>query len=205
MSGRASRARLLAPSFVVVISALACGGTISGGADDGSAGSGGSKVAAGGNGYGGYGGTANPPFPVPIAGTNCCINPPMPVCPTLPPANGTGCFGPQTCSYTGPNDTPCPPPVTTATCFANAWQVSTSITSCNPPPTLVCPPTRPMAGTGCFGINAEGTMCVYTGQLCPREDAWCQGGIWHVDACEPLGMGGIGNPPAPVGGAGGAF
>ncbi|HEY4157767.1 MAG TPA: hypothetical protein VGM29_06705, partial [Polyangiaceae bacterium] len=51
----------------------------------------------------------------------------------------------------------------------------------------VCPPTLPLAGTGCSGFNTEGLMCAFVGQLCPREDAWCQGGIWHVDACESFG------------------
>jgi len=68
--------------------------------------------------------------------------------------------------------------------------------SCNPPPVVVCPPLLPPAGTSCLGYNSEGLMCVFMNPLCGREDAWCQGGVWHVSSCDD-GAGGAGFGGAP--------
>jgi hypothetical protein len=198
MSGRASRARLLAPSFLLVASALACGET-SGGADQGAGAAGAASQTSGGSitiGGPGFGGSSNPPMPIPAG------------CPLAPPANGFACSAPQTCTYGGGVNgaNGCPLAMTFATCTNNLWQVSASMTSCNPPPLLQCPPTLPTPGTSCFGLNSAGLMCTYSGQLCGQEDAWCQDSVWHVDACERLGgaggEGGVGFGGEPtVGGA----
>jgi hypothetical protein len=87
----------------------------------------------------------------------------------------------------------------TAVCMGGIWQLSSTSTNCNPPPMLACPPTLPVAGTGCFGVNATGLMCVYPSSVCVREDAWCSEGVWQVDACKTLGgaggEGGVGGEP----------
>src|SRR3954463_7035380 len=99
MSGRAFRARLWGPSFLVMASALACGETSSG--PDGGAGAA-SQTVGGSAGVGGsgYAGTADPPFP---------MNPPLPTsCPSTPPQYGSTCSGPQRCDYSGTARNGCP-------------------------------------------------------------------------------------------------
>ncbi|HXK17884.1 MAG TPA: hypothetical protein VNG33_08780 [Polyangiaceae bacterium] len=200
----------MAPSFLVVASGLACGAT-SGGADGNASGTAGAASqsstgaqnsagsdAVSGTGSGTVGGTGsggatlNPPI---------ITNPPAPGCPTQVPMNGAPCVGPPFCSYGGGmSPSGCPAPLTSASCMGGAWQVSLSVTNCNPPPTLVCPPTPPAPNTGCFGVNAEGLMCSYPAQGCPSY-AWCQTGMWHAEPCP--GAGGAGGEPS-VGGAAGA-
>jgi len=185
MSGRASRARLLAPSFLVVASAIACGGASRGGLDG----------VAGGPGSGGTF-TMNPP--------------PVSECPPLPPTNGSPCVGPTFCNFsTGTTaGNGCPPPMTSASCQDNAWRVSQSITSCNPPIPFMCPATLPPAGSPCYVFGAPPPPCTFAAALCPFESARCESGVWQLDRCEQLGgaagQGAGGDVGVTLGGAPGA-
>lgn len=220
MSGRASRARLLAPSFLVVATAIACGQT-SGGSDDpegqgssptvgtsGDAGMGAGATGSTTTGTGATGVTAG------YAGSSCggsCNPPAISDCPPTPPQQGSPCAGNVMCQY--PSEAPvggCPGPSTSASCLGGAWNVSVSLTNCNPPALLTCPPTAPTPGSPCLGVNSSGIMCAYSGPTCARQ-VWCPNGTWEVSSCPP-GAGGVpsfggepafGGEPSILAGAGG--
>lgn len=189
MSGRSSRARLLAPSFLVVASAIACGGHSRG--DDAGGSGGGTSGGSGAFGGTNFGGSSNPP---------------PSTCPVVLPANGAACFGAISCSYPMGGPAFCPPSSSTASCVSGAWMVAYQLASCNPPMPFQCPPTLPTEGSPCPGFGDPNMVCSYAASECPAETARCLG-TWTVSRCEPLG--GEGGQPPSVGGApdgiGGAF
>ena len=178
MSGRASRARLLAPSFLVVATALACGGKAAetgAGPDEGTAGNG-------------------------ASGGSTSFNPPPPVCSAAQPQRGSACWGGLSCSYPNPQiSCGLPSLPTEATCQSGAWVVNESIYTCNPPMPVMCPPTLPTDGAACPGFPAN--QCFYNA-ACDVETATCEAGNWRVARCEVIdGEGGAGGAPPIVGGA----
>jgi len=186
--GRESRQQLLAPSFLIMATALACGGTVKtksdgdlGNVDLGPSGGSGGTTSSGTSGSAPIiaGSGSNPPqaFPEP--------------CPATLPASGAMCSGSQTCMFEGA----CTP--VQASCVANRWRLEAAAVACNPP-APVCPATLPAAFSPC---DDEGL-------LCRVDDARCYGGIqlidctngtWRIDTCPrlPTGTG--------EGGAAGAF
>ena len=190
MKQRATRARLLAPSFVVVASVIACGGA-SVGRSDGTGATAGTAGTSNG-GVGSFGGSSNPP---------------MPYCPGAAPANGAVCFAPIMCSYppaAGPTPDFCQPPTTTASCAGGVWQVQMQLTSCNPPMPVSCPPTLPATGAPCPTFGDPNQICMYPAELCGQESARCVGGSWTAFRCEILGgQGGAG--PDGIGGDVGTY
>jgi hypothetical protein len=100
----------------------------------------------------------------------------------------------------------CGPQQVLATCNGGSWQVTTQISSCNPPMPFQCPPTLPPEGSPCPAFGDPTMICNYPGLSCPVETARCNGS-WVLDRCEALG--GEGGQPPNSGGApdavGGAF
>ena len=170
-------------TLAVAAAAAGCGGEalseddgsggssgVSGSGAGGSGGSSGSSSGGVGGGSGGTGGGSGG-----VGG-----NPPIPECPTDPPARGSSCalLG-MTCHYGCEfgNDI-------TATCDGGDWRVG--ITSCNPPPPPACPTEEPMWGQSC---SEPGQVCTYgdPGACCGPAEWHCEGGQWEnwTGTCNP--------------------
>ena len=183
MAGRESRARLLAPSFLVIATAIACGQTQDAndiatnppwtgtGGDGGSAGTG--PVTAGTG--------ANPPYLVP--------------CPAAQPTDGENCafgFGvyPGSCDYPGrPGSCGFATSPTHATCEAGTWRVVPGVAgpSCNPPMPLSCPSTIPAVDSAC-GADSPTVYpapCIYATEQCAQLRLDCVAARWQIGACAP--------------------
>jgi len=201
MAGRESRRQLLAPSFIVMASALACGGTSVGNGEKERGGpamnpppAGQSGVGGGPAGAGGYGGSANPPLLV--GGTaGAGANPPVTfVCPTTPgPIPGQACTGSGQCPYVA-----CGSLSVQIRCVNDKWEYP--VVACNPPP-LQCPATVPVDGAVCNGIGHFPNLCSYPTPECPSRSATCTVSTWSVNDCATGEAGAAGQPA--VGGQGG--
>lgn len=172
MAGRESRRALLAPSFLVVATALGCGGVSTGEGRGGSAGSGGSGGSGGTGTFGGAG--ANPPV--------------MPGCPEARPESGTFCASSTgACTYENETGAGCPVSFL-ARCVDARWQVTPS-NSCNPPMPFVCPAqVQPGAACSVPAGAGGGGSCPYSacdGQI--AVSVRCVDGKWEQPsiACNP--------------------
>jgi hypothetical protein len=121
----------------------------------------------------------------PACSSDYSSNPPEVSCPEVEPHSGAPCSDPGfACASTDP----CGSEVT-FTCSADGVWTADYTVSCNPPPPLECPPTKPINGDpSCFG---EGT-CHYTECGLPFT-ATCSAGVWEVYGQDD----GLCNPPAP--------
>lgn len=192
MTGRASRVRLLTPSFLVLATALACGS--SSGGEDGDPG--------GGSGSGGTGQNVAGSIPDPGTGAN--------------PGTG-GASGPNPTGGVG--NTPGTGGVATAGSFgvAGAFVIGGAAgfgaTGGAGPfggqgmggsivyPPGSCPPQPPPNGTSCAAYVADpGHHCYYDAPAC-RVVSTCTAGKKWSSGCEAPGEAGA---PNHVGGAGGA-
>ncbi|HYP90030.1 MAG TPA: hypothetical protein VEQ59_17795 [Polyangiaceae bacterium] len=179
MAGRESRPQLLATSFLMLATALACGGTVIT-KSDGEAGSSSTRPDDVSGGTNGKGDPGPGPSPAPTtAGSGS--NPPEiggQPCPATVPAAGTYCVGTQTCVF----GDQCGQSSPTARCVANQWQVSTGRpVTCNPP-VHVCPAMVPRDFTPC---DDDGLLCRLDDATCVGGLAFldCRGGFWQIENC----------------------
>lgn len=174
MANREARRELLAPSFIVMVTALACGGTA--GTEDGdkdpnvamnpppaTGGSSGSGVVS-----------VNPPSPTGgYGGATVSVNPPSP----------TGGYGGDLV-------------VTNPPAPGGYGGVGGAVVSVNPP--APCPPTMPAPTSRCTNPINNQLRCNFSSQACADILAVCDGEAWTLDCLD-----GAGGEPA-AGGRGGA-
>lgn len=181
MAGRESRARLLAPSFLVVATAIACGQT----EDQNDIATNPPALEGGSAGASTFGGSSNPP----VVG-----------CPGTEPVAGEACSsGAGSCEYPGPKACgTLTQYTTTAACVGGKWELKQSgFVSCNPPMPVPCPSALPLPGQSCRqGFEVYPDSCSYATPDCLNIAASCVAGLWQLDSGACI-------PPAGEGGAGG--
>ncbi len=197
MAGRESRRELLAPSFILMATALACGGaaTGSGGPGEGEHEPSVNPPVVGGS--GGSGGSAGSGGVLTGVGGS---NPPAPACPPGGAVPGEPCDGRHgpaqpalSCPYVA-----CGVPAEIA-CVDNRWEIPEI--ACNPPTPFTCPPEGAVPGEACDGRHGPAEAapsCPYTACDGTVVTISCVNDQWEFPeiACNP--------PPTGEAGAGGA-
>lgn len=130
MVSRGERRRRLAPSFLILASALSCGNEST--THEPAPGTDGARDPEGG-----------PPYQ--LASSNDA-------CPRALPSAGDGCSGSAVCSYQSKS---CDRDGVNAKCLNDAWRLWWQDGACNPP-TPECPNDPPPAGGLCFGAESCG-------------------------------------------------
>jgi hypothetical protein len=199
MAGRESRRQLLAPSFLVMTTALACGGQSAGGADEPNPPTNPPVVHEGGS--GGAGGSVGGGGFVGIAGVGA--NPPVTfTCPeqVTPGEACDGRHGPAqaapSCPYTACGQ------IVQVSCVNDRWEAPG--VACNPP-IVSCPLNMPASGASCGGgFGWASSPCGFPTAACPTRTATCVQGAWSVAGCDGGDGGEGGVPSSAEAGQGGA-